>query len=1557
LRNILSQYPEGSGILKELLQNADDAQASEFHAVYDMRHHGTDFLFAQGDFGKEAQGPAFLAFDNVQMQPENIQAIQNVAQSSKTSDYGKTGRFGIGFNSVYHVTDMPCFVTGKRLYMFDPHKKNLPPAAGNERKTGRSLGFDTYAKVEGQFEPFVRPAAATKGEEDMLSFMPKGPGPGKEHLPDYPCTLFRLPFRTDAQAENSELGRPAFTHKKAMAVMESFSKEASSMCMFLKYIKTIRLSIWHQDETAPRMFSNVEASDDDKEAALKIPKMLSSPDVLDKITAAHNAGDVIESDFVKQITTTMSNESGEVTTVERYLLCNRLGTDAGNPACTLALANAVGTGDQGAKGKGKLRLLPLAGIAALLSRVHDSRVEQLTGDDRFTGSAFCFLPLPIKTGLPVHVNAFFDLSTDRRSITQSTGDMTDSTKAQWNVLLRDYVITPLYCHVLAKAKMLSVSGASGDAVFDPQAYYRLFPRTIEGGERRGENGGVVVHDYFRNIAHNRDNRALGLYNVLAAAGSLYGKVLAKDPRAAHPVEGWRVTVESSEGSCGRRTLHGPDGSQWKLNNDTGEIVPIGIDSGKGDWKVTEAASAMLVPGHFEWLSLKEAFFNYDNGQAMSKRWEKVIFNLGVGVSSSSSSAPLSPLSPMSQRSSSGTWIGWAGRKSKHPKEAWSKNALRNWSHLRQGLGMFIGTEHTISSLLLQDGFCLTIAPRGVAVELLEAAKFDPSVVVNYCTPEAVKAFYTRQWQAAFAGKGGEGRLSCRFTEAPCKSLRTPPSVSSLLKFVLKDQNQLKGGQALADSLNGLPLLQLAVGSQLGVFDSSEARVLVTKNEDLALLPNMQDAFVLASAVPASFRVPEWQKALNIRTLTPERLLSLMNRGGALPLDMKGKDHVTGANAYTVWLSAFYNFIREKKVRNDEFATQFAEWPLIPTEKNSMLFAPKAAKAVLWSTSLPNDLNAEVMAVMRACGAPVVQSSVMLEDLVKHCVSELTGPGLLAVFERNPSVVQELPKISDEGKLSLMKFFATATYGTKEKVACLDMLKSLPLFKTVEGKHVSIAGTQYQILPSTISVGQVQGNFLEEEDALSFFYTDTLKIEKLKQSIFLKEHVLPQLHAMDDAEVEKHMNFMRTNWEPLKSEDGMFVDLLKEVKFLQTVDGTRIPTSQCFDPEVPLFSHFFAHRFPGPAPYNEFEWLPFLRELGLCRKVSRSDQPGQQILAAAKAVERAANQLKIPFEKGEKVGFRAEQFKHRTLDFQLGDSVFVDFPRADGQNILDAAGTVAFVGNSPHLRGDVVGVYLDEPIGMTSSNDDDFMREAGVPDGHRVVVSGDAVRLQEEVFTSRSQLKRADSGRANARVGLVRANSGGSRRGISANLANTAGASAAVLPARISEHYKPNKSSRQGSWGSFECNAVYKYDVELDDGRKFVGVDHRQLCVYNEEAMMETVNYDASTIRYYERDVNQEVISTAAVLGVFYLLEEICQQEKYIPEAVFEELSRTVFLPVVRMCPRTPDKMHNAKQKMWQHASLPKLFLSPNQTCNATIVLMAYSQMYCYVSSKAVLFLE
>ena len=48
-------------------------------------------------------------------------------------DPTKTGQFGLGFNSVYHVTDTPMFVSGADFVVFDPHVRatlfELAPSA------------------------------------------------------------------------------------------------------------------------------------------------------------------------------------------------------------------------------------------------------------------------------------------------------------------------------------------------------------------------------------------------------------------------------------------------------------------------------------------------------------------------------------------------------------------------------------------------------------------------------------------------------------------------------------------------------------------------------------------------------------------------------------------------------------------------------------------------------------------------------------------------------------------------------------------------------------------------------------------------------------------------------------------------------------------------------------------------------------------------------------------------------------------------------------------------------------------------------------------------------------------------------------------------------------------------------------------------------------------------------------------------------------------------------------------------------------------------------------
>uniref|UniRef100_A0A0E9WWE3 Sacsin/Nov domain-containing protein n=1 Tax=Anguilla anguilla TaxID=7936 RepID=A0A0E9WWE3_ANGAN len=47
LKDILRRYPDGGQILKELIQNADDAGATEVVFIHDDRAYGTQALWAE----------------------------------------------------------------------------------------------------------------------------------------------------------------------------------------------------------------------------------------------------------------------------------------------------------------------------------------------------------------------------------------------------------------------------------------------------------------------------------------------------------------------------------------------------------------------------------------------------------------------------------------------------------------------------------------------------------------------------------------------------------------------------------------------------------------------------------------------------------------------------------------------------------------------------------------------------------------------------------------------------------------------------------------------------------------------------------------------------------------------------------------------------------------------------------------------------------------------------------------------------------------------------------------------------------------------------------------------------------------------------------------------------------------------------------------------------------------------------------------------------------------------------------------------------------------------
>ena len=93
---------------------------------------------------------------------------------------------------------------------------------------------------------------------------------------------------------------------------------------------------------------------------------------------------------------------------------------------------------------------PWVGVAARVPHPDDGPTASRPEID---GRAFCFLPLPARTGFPVHVNAYFELSSNRRDIWFGE-DMAGggAARSEWNRALLELVAAPAYARLIVAAK-------------------------------------------------------------------------------------------------------------------------------------------------------------------------------------------------------------------------------------------------------------------------------------------------------------------------------------------------------------------------------------------------------------------------------------------------------------------------------------------------------------------------------------------------------------------------------------------------------------------------------------------------------------------------------------------------------------------------------------------------------------------------------------------------------------------------------------------------------------------------------------------------------------------------------------------------------------------------------------------------------------------------------------------------------------------------------------------------------------------------------------------------
>ncbi|KAJ4710441.1 Zinc finger, C3HC4 type [Melia azedarach] len=445
LKHILEMYADGPGTLFELVQNAEDAGASEVVFLLDKTQYGTSSLLSpeMADW----QGPALYSFNDSVFSPQDLFAISRIGQESKLEKPFAIGRFGLGFNCVYHFTDIPTFVSGENIVMFDPHAFNLPGISPSHPGLRiKFAGRKILEQFPDQFSPF-------------LHF-----GCDLQH--PFPGTLFRFPLRSASVASRSQIKKEGYSSEDVLSIFASFSDAVSDALVFLRNVKTISIfvkegtghemqllhrvhrSCIREPETESNVLHNIFSLIDGKQH-----KEMEKDQLLKKLSKS------IDRDLpykYQQIVVTEQTSSGGMSHYWMTSECLRGGRMRSNPAVAsqkcfnsipwASVAAYIHSVEVGAESSDVMNTENVG-----TSDIFQVSVGSFKRRENFEGRAFCFLPLPISTGLPAHVNAYFELSSNRRDIWFGN-DMAGGGKkrSDWNIYLLEDVVAPAYARLLEK---------------------------------------------------------------------------------------------------------------------------------------------------------------------------------------------------------------------------------------------------------------------------------------------------------------------------------------------------------------------------------------------------------------------------------------------------------------------------------------------------------------------------------------------------------------------------------------------------------------------------------------------------------------------------------------------------------------------------------------------------------------------------------------------------------------------------------------------------------------------------------------------------------------------------------------------------------------------------------------------------------------------------------------------------------------------------------------------------------------------------------------------------
>ncbi|KAG8870211.1 hypothetical protein FRB98_001778, partial [Tulasnella sp. 332] len=388
IRDILDNYPAGSAVLREFLQNSDDSGARRQEFILDPRSFPKVSLVAPAL--AHCQGPALFATNDGHVREKDWKAFKHIHSSSKTADETSTGKYGLGFRSCYHVTDNPHILSDKKLLVLDPH------GDVQNYQGGFSLTLDTNDRH--QYHDHFLAFQSVLSQDDQI----------------YDGTAIRLPLRLDAQANRSRIKSEATSVESIRTMFWDFvKKELHEALLFLKNITSIGLF-------------EIGDNGDKKQIA---SAWIDNADEVATCRGVSRGRTEESSTYELCIKVEVRNPiSGRSSISSRSWILTQFVENYGRVDDIVTSLCPDGLPDLMASEK----LLP---HVALAYPVPDTPTSSLQDQ----GKLFTLLPLPIVTGFPLHIHAIFALTRNRQSL-RNPRDVAAGSREEWNkAIFRNFI--------------------------------------------------------------------------------------------------------------------------------------------------------------------------------------------------------------------------------------------------------------------------------------------------------------------------------------------------------------------------------------------------------------------------------------------------------------------------------------------------------------------------------------------------------------------------------------------------------------------------------------------------------------------------------------------------------------------------------------------------------------------------------------------------------------------------------------------------------------------------------------------------------------------------------------------------------------------------------------------------------------------------------------------------------------------------------------------------------------------------------------------------------------